>query len=128
MPCWSASAGAYAVIPAAFAASADHAVTALHFAILGATLVTLAGSGVSGDGTDANASRAIQGIITRSGFPGAGRDRDTRERRPGARPHHRGSDLGDGGAWHGLSPATLLVGGVVCRTIDDKRKRREDGK
>jgi putative Mg2+ transporter-C (MgtC) family protein len=39
---------------------------------LGSALVTLAGSGFSGDLTDANASRAIQGIVTGIGFLGAG--------------------------------------------------------
>ena len=49
-------------------------VRTLGLVALGAALVTLAGSGVSGDGSnaDANASRAIQGIITGIGFLGAG--------------------------------------------------------
>ena len=39
---------------------------------LGAAIVTMAGSGFSPDDTDANASRAIQGVITGIGFLGAG--------------------------------------------------------
>ncbi len=39
---------------------------------LGAALVTMAGSGFSPADTDANASRAIQGVITGIGFLGAG--------------------------------------------------------
>lgn len=39
---------------------------------LGSALVTLAGSGFSSDLMDANASRAIQGIVTGIGFLGAG--------------------------------------------------------
>ena len=39
---------------------------------LGSALVTLSGSGFSADMTDANASRAIQGIVTGIGFLGAG--------------------------------------------------------
>lgn len=38
---------------------------------LGAALVTMAGSGFSAADTDANASRAIQGVITGIGFLGA---------------------------------------------------------
>ncbi|MEE8630784.1 MULTISPECIES: MgtC/SapB family protein [Methylobacterium] len=47
-------------------------VRTLGLVALGAALVTMAGSGFSGDGTDANASRAIQGTITGIGFLGAG--------------------------------------------------------
>ena len=39
---------------------------------LGSALVTMAGSGFSAEGVDANASRAIQGIVTGIGFLGAG--------------------------------------------------------
>ncbi|MGE8131357.1 MgtC/SapB family protein [Methylobacterium sp. NPDC080182] len=39
---------------------------------LGSALVTMAGSGFSAADTDANASRAIQGVITGIGFLGAG--------------------------------------------------------
>ncbi|KMO38721.1 hypothetical protein VQ02_11535 [Methylobacterium variabile] len=47
-------------------------VRTLALVALGAALVTLSGSGFSGDGIDANASRAIQGTITGIGFLGAG--------------------------------------------------------
>lgn len=39
---------------------------------LGSALVTMAGSGFLAEGVDANASRAIQGIVTGIGFLGAG--------------------------------------------------------
>ncbi len=48
------------------------AVRTLGLVALGAALVTLAGSGFSDDGADANAGRAIQGIVTGIGFLGAG--------------------------------------------------------
>lgn len=39
---------------------------------LGSALVTLAGQGFMDTATDANGSRAIQGIVTGTGFLGAG--------------------------------------------------------
>ncbi|UIN34875.1 MgtC/SapB family protein [Methylobacterium oryzae] len=47
-------------------------VRTLGLVCLGAALVTMAGSGFSAADTDANASRAIQGVITGIGFLGAG--------------------------------------------------------
>ncbi|MGX7703620.1 MgtC/SapB family protein [Methylobacterium sp. Gmos1] len=111
-------------------------VRTLGLVALGAALVTLAGSGFSGDGTDANASRAIQGTITGIGFLGAGV-----------------IVKGEAGRVHGLTTAaaiwvtaalgiicglgayrplalgtgfllaTLLIGGVIDRAIDARRRR-----
>jgi len=110
-------------------------VRTLGLVALGAALVTMAGSGFAGDGTDANASRAIQGTITGIGFLGAGVILK-----------------GEGNQVHGLTTAasiwvtaalgilcglgaylplalgtvflllTLLVGGVVDRAIDARRR------
>ncbi len=108
---------------------------------LGAALVTLAGSGFSDDGADANAGRAIQGIVTGIGFLGAG----VIVKREG---HGRVHGLTTAaaiwvtaalgivcglGAYRPLALgtafllATLLVGGLVDRAIDDRRRRANDG-
>lgn len=112
-------------------------VRTLGLVALGAALVTLAGSGFTGDGTDANASRAIQGTITGIGFLGAG-----------VIVKGEGSGRVHGlttaaaiwvtaalgivcglGAYRplalatGFLLATLMVGGVIDRAIDARRRR-----
>lgn len=116
-------------------------VRTLGLVALGSALVTLAGSGFSGDVTDANASRAIQGIITGIGFLGAG---VIVKRESGGRVHglttaaaiwvtaalgivcglgaYRPLVLGTG-----FLLATLMVGGLVDRAIDERQKRKRDG-
>ncbi|AWN55274.1 MgtC/SapB family protein [Methylobacterium sp. 17Sr1-1] len=112
-------------------------VRTLGLVALGAALVTLAGSGFSGDETDANASRAIQGTITGIGFLGAG---VIVKREGGGRVHglttaaaiwvtaalgivcglgaYRPLALGTG-----FLLATLMLGGVIDRAIDARRRR-----
>ncbi|MFH6785019.1 MULTISPECIES: MgtC/SapB family protein [Methylobacterium] len=113
-------------------------VRTLGLVALGAALVTLAGSGFTGDGTDANASRAIQGTITGIGFLGAG----VIVRGNGHRVHglttaaaiwvtaalgivcglgaYRPLALGIG-----FLLATLLVGGAIDRAIDARLRGRQ---
>ncbi|TGD96971.1 MgtC/SapB family protein [Methylobacterium nonmethylotrophicum] len=113
-------------------------VRTLSLVALGAALVTLAGSGFSGDGTDANASRAIQGTITGIGFLGAGVivKAEGRGRVHGlttAAAIWVTAALGIAcglGAYRPLALgtvfllATLLVGGVIDRAIDARWRRR----
>ncbi|KMO11266.1 MgtC/SapB family protein [Methylobacterium platani] len=112
-------------------------VRTLGLVALGAALVTLAGSGFSGDGTDANASRAIQGTITGIGFLGAG------VIVKGEGRHVHGLTTAAAiwvtaalgivcglGAYRPLALATgfllvtLLVGGAIDRGIEARRKRK----
>lgn len=116
-------------------------VRTLSLVALGAALVTLAGSGFAEDGADANAGRAIQGIVTGIGFLGAGVivKREGRGRVHGlttAAAIWVTAALGivcGLGAYRPLALgtafllATLLIGGLVDRAIDDRRKRAEDG-
>ncbi len=87
-------------------------VRTLGLVALGAALVTLAGSGFSDDGADANAGRAIQGIVTGIGFLGAGVivKREGRGRVHGLTTAR--GDLGDGGARHRLRPRRLPPAGA----------------
>ncbi|AWN45085.1 magnesium transporter [Methylobacterium terrae] len=112
-------------------------VRTLGLVALGAALVTLAGSGFSGDGTDANASRAIQGTITGIGFLGAG----VIVKGEGSRVHGLttaaaiwvtaalGIVCGLGAylplaLGTGFLLATLLIGGAVDRAIEARRRVR----
>lgn len=116
-------------------------VRTLGLVALGAALVTLAGSGFTGDGTDANASRAIQGTITGIGFLGAG---VIVKAEGSGRVHglttaaaiwvtaalgiicglgaYRPLALGTG-----FLLATLMIGGVIDRAIDARRRRSGAG-
>jgi len=113
-------------------------VRTLGLVALGAALATLAGSGFSGDGTDANASRAIQGTITGIGFLGAG----VIVKGEGSRVHglttaaaiwvtaalgivcglgaYRPLALGIG-----FLLATLLLGGMIDRAIDARVRAQQ---
>lgn len=112
-------------------------VRTLGLVALGAALVTLAGSGFSGDGTDANASRAIQGTITGIGFLGAG----VIVKGAGNRVHGLttaaaiwvtaalGIVCGLGAylplaLGTGFLLATLLIGGAIDRAIAARRRDR----
>lgn len=113
-------------------------VRTLGLVALGAALVTLAGSGFADDGTDANASRAIQGTITGIGFLGAG----VIVKGGGSRVHglttaaaiwvtaalgivcglgaYRPLVLG-----MGFLLVTLLVGGIIDRAIEARRRSQQ---
>ncbi|KMO44116.1 hypothetical protein VQ03_05010 [Methylobacterium tarhaniae] len=116
-------------------------VRTLGLVALGAALVTMAGAGFSGEDTDANASRAIQGTITGIGFLGAG----VILKGAGNRVHglttaaaiwvtaalgivcglgaYRPLALGTG-----FFLAILLVGGIIDRAIEERLNRRKGGR